>query len=258
MKIPYIGICDFETAEQVVRMREVLAENQVVGAERMLMAGVMMSYKTSNGFPTKWSNVFPRKERVNRIFSAGFSDVLNTLHYADYDGVDVADCLERATVFGGTNMNAIQLDMIWPDPGVVGIYKEKHPDIRIVLQVGANAFDKIGNNPENFLAELKRYGGALDYALLDKSMGRGLGMDASWLMPFVDAAVEALPELGIAVAGGLGPDTLHLVEPLARKYRFISIDSQGRLRPSGSALDPIDWSIAENYLRRYLEMLRNI
>jgi len=36
----------------------------------------------------------------------------------------------------------------------------------------------------------------------------------------------------------------------------MSIDAQGQLRPSKSALDPIDWSMAEEYLIKALQVLK--
>lgn len=62
--------------------------------------------------------------------------------------------------------------------------------------------------------------------------------------------------LGIVATGGLGPEGIGLVEPLVEEFPDISINAQGRLRPSGSALDPIDWDVAKTYLVRALELLK--
>jgi hypothetical protein len=86
-------------------------------------------------------------------------------------------------------------------------------------------------------------------------MGKGKGMDAEWLLPFAHAIKKRFPEMGIGAAGGLGPETMHLVEPLVEDFPDLSIDAQGRLRPSGSALDPIDWNIAEQYLIKAIKLL---
>ena len=61
---------------------------------------------------------------------------------------------------------------------------------------------------------------------------------------------------GIVAAGGLGPESVGLVEPLYREFPDLSIDAQGKLRPSGSALHPIDWDMAETYLVKALQLLR--
>ena len=84
--------------------------------------------------------------------------------------------------------------------------------------------------------------------LLDKSMGRGLGMDAVGLIPFAQAIRGRFPDLGLVAGGGLGPDSIGLVKPLVKEFPDLSIDAQGKLRPSGNALDPIDWDMAGAYL----------
>jgi hypothetical protein len=96
--------------------------------------------------------------------------------------------------------------------------------------------------------------------LLDRSMGKGKGMDAEVLLKFAHAWQKTYPgsqTMGpeLIVAGGLGPSTMNLLEPIVRVFPDVSIDAQGRLRPSGDALDPIDWDMAEDYLRAALELI---
>ena len=122
--------------------------------------------------------------------------------------------------------------------------------------VNTVALNQIDNDPRKLVAKLKDYKNSLDYILMDKSMGRGQGMDAYALLPFLREVFDKLPELGLAVAGGLGPDTTHLVEPIMDEFHWISADAQGKLRPSGSALDPIDWTMAKNYLIGLLEIIK--
>jgi hypothetical protein len=110
-------------------------------------------------------------------------------------------------------------------------------------------------NPEKMLTRIGEYE-SIDSILLDKSMGRGLGMDSNALRPFVEIITQKRPNLGIAVAGGLGPDTLHFVEPLIREFPDLSIDAQGKLRSSGNSLDPIDWSLAEKYIEKAVKLFK--
>jgi hypothetical protein len=70
-------------------------------------------------------------------------------------------------------------------------------------------------------------------------------MDAKRLLRFI----HMVPAMNIVIAGGLGPDTVPLAEPVLRQVPDASLDAQGKLRPSGSALDPIDWDMAERYIR---------
>ena len=245
---PYIGITDFTDFEQVREMSRVFSAHRPQGSSRVLHIGVMMSYKTLHGIQSKWQNAFPQKEQIAEIFSS--DEVYNCLHYADYDNrPELWKSLATAIFYGGIGIQAIQLDMVWPDPGEIanGVHISRK-QIEVILQIGKNALEEVGNDPQRVVERLSDYEGVINRVLLDKSMGRGLGMDADGLIPYARAIRESFPMLGIGAAGGLGPETIQLVEPLTAVFPDLSIDAQGRLRPSGNALDPIDWSMAGNYL----------
>jgi hypothetical protein len=145
--------------------------------------------------------------------------------------------------------------MIWPDPDqIANGVRASRKQIEVILQIGKNALEEVGNNYQFLVEKLGGYEGVIHRVLLDKSMGKGLGMDAEGLIPFARAIRESFPALGIGAAGGLGPETIQLVEPLAAVFSDLSIDAQGRLRPSRNALDPIDWNMAGNYLVKALQL----
>jgi hypothetical protein len=148
--------------------------------------------------------------------------------------------------------------MIWPDPDEIAraIYRFPRQKIEIILQIGKNAIEEANNDPLEVARRVENYDNIIHRVLLDKSMGRGLGMDANGLIPFAWIIQNRLPDLGIGAAGGLGPDTISLVEALAKEFPDLSIDAQGKLRPSGNALDPIDWVMAATYLIKALELLK--
>lgn len=255
MSIPYIGITDFMTYEQVMRMLAVFETHRSPGSERILHVGVMMSYKTLQEIETRWSKAFPQKEEIARIFSS--FDTYNCLHYADYGRNSNYLDLARAISFGGIGINALQLDMIWPEPGdISGGVHTSRKQVEIILQVGRNSLEEANNNPEEVVNRLKEYTGIIDRVLLDRSMGQGIGLDAEFLLPFARAIKEQFPDLGLGIAGGLGPDTIELVKPFVKEFPDVSIDAQGKLRPSGSALDPVDWDMAEQYLIKALKLLK--
>lgn len=257
MKTPYIGITDFMSAEQARAMLSVFSQQSINSVlQRKLMVGVMMSYKTLVGIYTRWTKAFPSNDAVAKIFVSD-PPAFNTLHYADYDGIDVVKCLPAAVQIGGENIHALQLDMIWPDPVAIEEVSRQYPDLQIILQVGKNAFQAIGDDVAGLLSRLEQYGEHLDYVLLDRSMGRGLPMEPERLRPFLRALKHERPDLGLAVAGGLGPNTVQVVQSLVSEFPSLSIDAQGRLRPSGDALnEPIDWNMAEEYLRKAIDIFR--
>lgn len=254
MKQPYIGITDFATVEQTRKMLDIFAASRVPDSRRVLMVGVMTSYKILNNLPTKWAAAWLSKYAFGDVF-VRHPLALNTLHYADYDGIDVQYSLTQATACGYPRIDALQLDMIWPPPSAVVGYHWQHPEIKIILQVGGKALERV-SGPREVVAKLRDYDGAIDYVLFDKSMGRGLGMDAEGLRPYLRAVRESGLDIGLAGAGGLGPSTLHLVEPLVAEFPDLSIDAQGKLRPSGNAMDPIDWGMAEEYLKKAPKILK--
>ena len=255
MMAPYIGVVDFSDFEQVQSMLRVFNSHLPQGSNRKLHVGLMMSYKTLNGLATKWLNVFPPKEGIANIF--GSDETYNCLHYADYDNdPELWKSLARAISYGGTGIHALQLDMIWPDPGQIanGVHASRK-QIEVILQIGKNALAEVNDDPQAVVERLRDYDGVIHRVLLDKSMGRGIGMDAQVLLPFARAIKESLPSIGLGAAGGLGPKTVSKILPLIQEMPDMSFDAQGQLRPSGNALDPIDWNYAGEYLIQSLKIV---
>lgn len=254
MTIPYVGITDFTQFNQVEDMSYIFdISHDRQCPWRRLHVGVMMSRKTLLGIETRWSNAHPRKETIASIFRS--PKVMNCLHYADYEMIDLTVNLEKAIEWGGGGINAVQLDMAWPDlDAIEAAVFHAGKELEVILQVGSRAIEEAGDDPDKVARKVERYAHFIDFVLLDKSSGKGVPMDAEALAPFVRTLKQACPDLGIAVAGGLGPDTINLVKPLVAEFPDLSIDAQGKLRPSGSAIDPIDWEMARMYLARALAM----
>jgi hypothetical protein len=253
MPRPYIGICDFTAPEQSERLLALMPEN----FSHDLMVGVMMSRKTLYDIPSQWTTVFPKKETIAGIFVPDLR-AMNTIHYADYDVGDardrsLADTLARVQSYGGPNLDAIQLDMIWPDSTQILRFRERF-NIPIVLQVGGNAMRHCGDDPIRVCQRLALYDKSIEYVLFDKSMGQGKGMDAPLLSVYVEALRSRLPTLMPAVGGGLGPHTMHLVESLTRAYPHISTGMQGQMRSSGDIRFPIEWDRAESAFKQAIAL----
>ena len=263
---PYIGITDFTNAEQVVLMEEILNHSKLRNTHS-LHVGVMSSYKTLYGLPTKWAAIFPPLENLKEIFHS--YTALNCLHYADYgDQVDLCVSLLALAMASGRHLHAVQLDMIWPPVEEIRRFKKIYTneidflidkkEIDIILQIGGLCFkqgEHKAHPPKVIVDKLKEYDGVVDRVLLDKSMGRGKAMDAAGLLPYARLIREELPHIGIGIAGGLGPDSVHLIKPFLEEFPDVSIDAQGQLRSSGNAQDPIEWDRAEKYIKSAIEIL---
>ena len=251
---PYISITDFTERGEVMKMMDVFVASGALRLRRLLGVGIMISHKTLNGIPSKWTEIWPEHHKIAGIF-IDHPLAFNTLHYADYTGTNVFDNLQAATRLGGVHMKALQLDMIWPDPMALRDYQSEHPEIKIILQINSRSLEQVDNNPLGLHAALEKYRGFLDYVLLDRSMGRGQGMQSEILLPMVNMIATSRPDLGIVVAGGLGPETMDLAAPIVEQHPQVSFCAQGQLRASNNALDPIDWDRAAEYLKQAIILL---
>jgi len=257
--VPYIGICDFTNFGQVQEMLEVFQANLPDGMNRKLMVGVMMSHKTLHDIPSKWADIFPKKRDVASIFDS--EATLNCLHFVvnEEDSHELwRDMAIALNPHCGLYIHAIQLDRaIWPDPGQIanGVHTARYDDlIEVILQINGSALDEVGNQPSELVEKLRDYETVIQRVLLDKSMGRGLPLNPEELAPYIRAIMQDLPWLKVSIAGGLGPDTLDAIKPLVAEFPDLSIDAQSKLRPSGNAMDPIDWEMAKTYLVKALEI----
>lgn len=244
-----VGITDFRSSEQVLECLGHMPK----GHRRLLHVGVMTSRKFIEGKETKWRKVWQDRWPLHEIFVKD-PQVLNVLHYADYDStsLDLEGAFGKLLEDHADDIDALQLDMVWPEPFGVWAIDEFYA-VPVILQVGRRAFEEIEHDPKKLVEKLKRCE-TLEGVLLDCSGGEGRPLDAAFLRPFVEAIATEMPRTRVTVAGGLGPETLHLVAPLIREFPELSIDAQGRLRRSGSAMDPIDWDLARDYLRKSWEM----
>ena len=73
-------------------------------------------------------------------------------------------------------------------------------------------------------------------------------MQPDELLPFIWEVKKLHPKIHVAVAGGLGPDTMSAVEPILQVFSDVSIDAQGALRSSKDSRHPVDWLFAKQYL----------
>jgi hypothetical protein len=250
----YIGVCDFSSQGQVF---EILDYFQSLKTDDLhLMIGAMTSYKVMHRQPTKWASIFPKPEALKYIFSASNAKAFNCIHYADYDNrEELAETLLKVAKYCGPGLHAVQLDMIWPDPQELQKFKEslkesneEPSDLQLILQVNEYSMKQYQNNPTT-VAEVisNQYSGLISHVLLDRSMGKGKAIDIVALEPYIKAIRSYNPDIEIAVAGGLGPDTVTVVGPLIEKYQ-VSTDAQSKLRPSGKLEDPINSELIKQYL----------
>ncbi len=275
----YIGICDV-ASKRLARafVHDFRKYNR--NPRRKLMIGVMTHPVVLNpDLPVPpivrkaITSSFPKPESLSR----GFIDdpqVLNTIHYADLYGpkgprgagevANVRRNLELCVGYGGKNLHAIQLDINWPKPDELREFRKRHPNISLVLQVGKYSLKACNNDPQKVVNRLREYGNSIDHVLLDMSMGQGRAMTSGPLLPLLRSIRAELPYLGLAIAGGLGPERNRELEQIAREFPDVSLDAQGRLKPdftyrdSLGHLSPLDSANVEKsrkYFRNHLSAL---
>lgn len=265
----YVGICDVLSPEEARAMADELREHRK-DPNRKVMIGVMAGHFTLRP-DAEWGEgqraVFPTREEMANGFTDD-PDVFNTVHFADLyrprEKQTLFEDLELVVEHSGDNLHAVQLDVTWPDVDDVDKFKDKYPDIVVILQLGKPAFDMVDHDPQKMVDELDKYGDSIDYVLLDLSMGKGRAMQADELLGALRLIRQELPGLGLAVAGGLGPDSVHLLEPIAEEFPDISIDAQGRLKSADAPVDdrghitskvPADLARSEEYIRKSCAIL---
>jgi hypothetical protein len=245
----YIGVAGFTADWQVSGLLRSVPE-RVAG--RRIMIGVLVSERTLHGRAEPWgAKRLPAIDQIAGIF-ADHPLALNAIHLYAPGEEPLADSLRAVTEVAGPRLHALQLNAVWPPPTALRAYREAFPSVGLVLQIGRGAIAAVEGSPEILARRLADYGGLVDAILLDSSGGRGIPIDTGTAGTFLAAIAAARPELGLGVAGGLGPETLDLVAPLAGRFPGLSIDAEGRLRDAGDRLVP---ARAADYVRRALAML---
>jgi hypothetical protein len=251
---PYIGITGFVCCEEI----EFIAKLMPPNCRQTLMAGILVSQRTLKGEPQKRPNRNPSLEQLKNIFpsekstSEKSTTTLHLIHYNTKDASSLGDQMVQIYNLPDLFCDGFQLNITWPPKWEIIYFLENTSILPyIVLQVGGRAFGMFESSPKELAKKITEYRGLINAVLLDMSGGLGRPMDAGILRPHIEAISGTFPEVGIAVAGGLSAETLHLAEPIIRDFSDISIDAEGRLR---DVEDNLDLEKAKNYLLGALEL----
>ncbi|MFA6437075.1 MAG: hypothetical protein WC242_05510 [Candidatus Paceibacterota bacterium] len=238
MRKPYIGITGITKPSEVRAALSVLPEN----GNRKLMVGVLVTWKSIRGINTKpqWAKQMPDPPVMNPIFLAD-KRVVNLVHFSTEEGREDSVLADLLGIGGlaGSNFGGFQLNLAWPDIRMMKQYREYVGFVpRIVLQIGQKAIETAGG-PQGIVERLSPYIDAnlINDILLDPSGGLGKPFDTERAREILREIKRQNWHIGLGVAGGLGPDSLGLVQPLVEEFPELSIDAQGRLRNAEYDLD---------------------
>lgn len=237
-KRPYIGVSGLTSEAQA---REMLAVLVSQGCDRLLMIGVLASRRSCLGLEQEPVTRHPPPESFPRIFQ-DHPLALNLIHYHTDRLEDLGAQLSAVSSFGGVYLDGFQLNVSWPPPSELAAFRAERPRMRMVLQIGAAALRD--HAPQELAGRIREYEGLADDLLLDASGGTGLPLDPGRTRPYL----EALAQCGfcLGVAGGLGPGTLHLADPLLKDFPRLSLDAESGLR---DGRDQFDTGRGADYLR---------
>jgi len=250
MRQPYIGITGFMTRQEIEHMLAQFPSD----SDRRLMVGVLASSKTIRGLPVNWAGRYPDVREINQIFVRSLK-ALNLIHFhhSNTHGDSLVNELLLLASIAGPNLNGFQLNVRWPDPLVLREVKLVHPDLKFVLQIGGGAMKAVGHDVVKLANQVAEYDGLVDYLLLDPSGGTGTPFNTDLALQYLRVLSLRGFDIGLGVAGGLGPDNLGCLLSIAREFPQVSIDAEGRLR-SGED-DHLDLENASTYLVRALRAL---
>lgn len=244
---PYIGITGFTKPDEVASALQSFPNHP----HRRLMIGVLATWKSLRGIPMKprWQKQVPDPTAIPSLLSND-ARAVNLVHFSTEEGQEstiLAD-LCRIHELAGPFFQGFQLNLAWPEVRPLDEYRTAVGRVyRIVLQIGQRAVEVAGGTPSGIVGMLNRYIGQIDDVLLDPSGGLGKAFDTERARQFLSAIAEQGWNLGLGVAGGLGPDSLNLVEPLVAEFPNLSIDAQGLLRNPKNDLDS---EAVRNYLTK--------
>ncbi len=220
---PYVGVTGFMSSAEV---NEALAMVPA-GSTRRLMVGVLASSKTLAGQHNKWPGRYPKREAIASILTND-ARALNLVHYSTDRPETLFTQLVELTKFAGPRLDGFQLNIAWPSMSQIEDYAAIYPNMFLLLQIGGKAMAQV-ESMERFTELVGAHLPMIDAILVDSSGGKGKPLDAVKGAEYLRAARKH-PTLGIGIAGGLGPETLHLLDPLVKEFPELSIDAEGRLR----------------------------
>ena len=234
---PYIGVTGFTKKEEVSSALSVFPKNY----DRELMVGVCATWKSLRYLPIKpkWQKQTPSPLAINELFLED-SRVLNLVHYSTEEGQErsILNDMVKIHNLAGWHFHGFQLNIAWPEVRILDEYRNAVGyKYRVVLQIGQKAVEMAGGTPESVADKFEQYAEFIDDVLLDPSGGQGKSFDTERTREFLTEIRKRKYGIGLGVAGGLGPDTLNLVEPLIADFPNLNIDAQGKLRNSENDLD---------------------
>lgn len=253
----YIGVTGFMTHYETSTAERALDEDasryvlptDTWSSKTLLMVGVLVSSKTLRGIANKHPLRYPRMDAIHSIWSRR-PRALNTIHFcSDMHTTTLRLDLNDCVFIGGDYLDAIQINVQWPNPSHLSCDASLRNVRRVILQIGSRAMGRLF--PREIAKRVADYKGVITDILIDGSGGRGVPLNPTECLPILDAIATLCPWVGLGVAGGLCDETVDTVAPLLEKHPALNIDAEGMLRTQS---DNMDLDAMQRYLRRALAL----
>lgn len=238
--MPYIGVTGFMSRNEVEKVLAEFPKDSV----RKFMVGVLASTTTLYGEkPSRLFGRYPIIQNIEDIFSPD-TRAFNVIHFNDKtrEMAMILNQLLVLTKLGGKHLHGFQLNIKWPHPFILNMFKKVHPDKKIILQLGREAFKDVDSSPARMAEKVRvTYNELIDYLLIDPSAGEGREFDLKMALSCLRALKERCnPLIGFGIAGGLYDGNAEkLLSPVVAEFSDISTDTEGKMRDKelGDALN---------------------
>lgn len=244
---PYIGVSCFTDVEQLKIATTFLPEQ----VYHKFMVGLSVSYKSLRGLPlkNKWQKRMIEPQKINSLLLPD-PRFLNIIHYSGDDPNYLSPDLFLLNHRTNEHLHGFQLNFVWPSVQIIEKIRRYFPDLILILNLFPPNLAAVDNNPTKLKHKLLPYRQLLDAVLIDSSGGQGQLLDPNQIFSYLSGLFDT--GLGIGFAGGLTPDNLQLLEPLAHYADSFSIDAESGLRNEANELD---LDKVQKYLSRAYRLL---
>jgi hypothetical protein len=193
------------------------------------------------GFQSSWRSLdmgfskdnirVPKLRELPKILDTVKGQVFTTVHYytknPDRLVTEVSKLLNYDDMYRSGLIGGLQINKMCPSPEQMSFLRERHPDIKITIQVP----DNLDSNPKEIERLVKNY--KIDYILLDSSYGTGKEFVIDQMASTYKALRNGGYENGIVGAGGIDGHNArrkasHLFYSTGTKD--VSLDAEGGLR----------------------------
>lgn len=257
---PYIGITGFTDDFRLVKACSHFESLPYAwNVDRMLMVGVLISRKTMEFNPSyaPYPERYPDVDTIGRLCNIAALDerALPILHVCglkqhDRESKDVLRDLVRIRLYGGAHCRGIQINGGLLSSWIIKNYRTCFPDDIIIQQLPKR--DVEDEEPISVARRFDGWADLINHVLIDASGGEGVLFDPFRAKALIIALSIRFPNLGIGIAGGLGPRTVGLLAPLLEQFPLLSFDAESQLMCD----DGLSLTSVRTYLTKAAELLK--